>query len=353
MFEYIVNDLVILQDFSNIYWPAYSVNTIVNWDSHVGYQLKMISDKYFVVSGDYETTKTISLSTGWNNLSVISTCAVSSNELFGAVTEIIFVKEMGSNLVYWPDGGIFNLEYLYPGKAYFIKVSANVNITFPECSVKDIIVPAKQKMINKTSWNDVTISSASHTVGFSLNALSKLQPGDIIGAFTINGFCAGMVEVSDKNTGLMVWGDDITTEQIDGFAEEEIMNFMVYRPATGEEFSIIPVFDNNFTESGLFTTHGISFVSDLKFGATEIADTKNLSVEIYPNPTTGLLNISTCGTDFNTLEIYSMVGQLILTVNLKESNTQIDLNNLKKGVYFFRLINSNSGKQFTKEVIIY
>lgn len=133
MFQPIVNDLVILQNFSQLYLPGYNVNTIGNWNSYTGYQLKINQTRYHVFYGSPLSNRTVTLNPGWNGLPVLSECNVDLMSLISGIQGIIFIKDMGSTQTYWPDGGIMTLNQLVPGKAYFIKVSQPVQITFPPC----------------------------------------------------------------------------------------------------------------------------------------------------------------------------------------------------------------------------
>lgn len=130
----VVSDLVILQNFNQLYLPEYSVNTIGNWNNNVGYQMKINALRYHVIYGDVVSNKTVSLNTGWNGMPVLSECEVDLATLFAGQTGIIFVKDMGSDEIYWPEGGILTLTKFVPGKAYFIKVAAPVSLTFPDCN---------------------------------------------------------------------------------------------------------------------------------------------------------------------------------------------------------------------------
>lgn len=131
--ELMVDDLTIMQNFNQIYFPLYNVNSIGNWNNDVGYQLRTEAIRYLVIEGSIVTEKTVNLNSGWNGLPVLSECNVNLASLIDGITGIIFIREMGSNIVYWPDGGLFDLTQLVPGKAYFIKVSNPVTLTFPGC----------------------------------------------------------------------------------------------------------------------------------------------------------------------------------------------------------------------------
>ncbi|HPE34526.1 MAG TPA: hypothetical protein PLI65_07000, partial [Bacteroidales bacterium] len=131
--QLLTDDITIMQNFNQIYFPFYNVNTIGNWNNNAGYQLKLENTRYLVIYGSTVSSKTVNLNNGWNSLPVLSECEVDAATLFGSVPSVIFVKEMGSNLIYWPDGGIFDLTTLIPGKAYFIKVNGATVITYPVC----------------------------------------------------------------------------------------------------------------------------------------------------------------------------------------------------------------------------
>ena len=66
---------------------------------------------------------------------------------------------------------------------------------------------------------------------------------------------------------------------------------------------------------------------------------------IYPNPTTGILNISGL-TDLNIISIYNLLSQEVKRFNTDQS--KIDISDLNKGVYFLR-INNDFVYKFVKE----
>ena len=346
----VADSIFMMQHFSQLYLPTYSINTIVNWNNDLGYQIKMISTRYLVVDGDMVADKSVDLTEGWNILPVLSECAVNASDLFSGVAEVVFVKDLSSDLIYWSDGGIFTLEYLLPGRAYFIKVSADITLVFPECITRSV-PQIMQKQANPTLWDDVVPTGNSHAIGFSASAISMLREGDVIGAFTSNGVCAGMAIVSPENASMLVWGDDIYTLQQDGFAENESLKFKVFRPATGEQFEVEAVYDQSFADAGQFAINGISFVTDLKAGSTGFGEYNEISVRIYPNPAKEVLNIELSDFRATTVEIYSSLGQRVYTGEVAGTQAQININTLQKGIYFLKVYDEISGKHETLSFI--
>lgn len=71
---------------------------------------------------------------------------------------------------------------------------------------------------------------------------------------------------------------------------------------------------------------------------------------VFPNPTSGVLNIGTKGASMNQIQISDINGRTVKTINAANvSETQINISDLNSGVYFLK-ISSNSGVGTTKIV---
>jgi len=86
-------------------------------------------------------------------------------------------------------------------------------------------------------------------------------------------------------------------------------------------------------------------------------NSNNREMNLYPNPTNGLLNIELSGfSDLLNITMYSLNGNLIYSENIddyspdKVLKRQIDVSRFGKGVYFVRLINNNNSE--TKKVLV-
>ncbi|MEO8760575.1 MAG: T9SS type A sorting domain-containing protein, partial [Bacteroidia bacterium] len=77
-------------------------------------------------------------------------------------------------------------------------------------------------------------------------------------------------------------------------------------------------------------------------GANDIKQiSNNLKVTIYPNPTKGIFIVQTTLYENTSVEIYSLLGQKLLTEHLIRNNTQLNLNNLANGIYQLTIIKNN------------
>ena len=96
---------------------------------------------------------------------------------------------------------------------------------------------------------------------------------------------------------------------------------------------------------------------DINVDASVISSTEDLlddgsRFNIYPNPTSGWLNIHDGGTDFETwnIEVLSFAGQQLLRTQMN-SYTTLDISNFEAGVYIVRLSNAN-GSHYRKISLI-
>ena len=89
-------------------------------------------------------------------------------------------------------------------------------------------------------------------------------------------------------------------------------------------------------------------------GIEEINTVEN--IKIYPNPVKDVITISNLqNIDLKTIEVYNILGSLVLQVNIKDlsfnDNLQLNLSDLKKGVYFTKLISANNQSKIQKLLI--
>lgn len=127
-------EMIIIQSLDEMYWPG-QINTIVNWNASDGYMIKMESPMILIING-YETqNKQIELKQGWNLIPVLCTCDVSVAQLFGlSLPNVVLVKEVAGEHLYWPEYLINSLNFLSPSRSYLVKVNNDILINFPQCN---------------------------------------------------------------------------------------------------------------------------------------------------------------------------------------------------------------------------
>jgi len=258
--------------------------------------------------------------------------------------------EIGGNGILWPAQGIYNILSFEPGKAYMVKTNQEKTITYPECetSFKERIIPQLVPAIENSPWQIPSASPGYHIIG--LNPESKennFQPGDLIGAFTGSGVCAGITEIQKSPMALLVNPDDFTSPEIDGFMESEPFHFKLFNPASGSVSSLSVSFDDAYQDcNGKFKVNGVSVISSATITNEGEFPGLNDQISIYPNPSNGIFNIS--GIDGNSnvgLKVINVHGETILE-KIMDASCKFDISNQPKGIYLVRLKFKDSFNNF-------
>ena len=118
------------------------------------------------------------------------------------------------------------------------------------------------------------------------------------------------------------WYHDFEQYDTDGECSFTILDF------EGNE-----LFTSNELEGGVFMT----YINDCKNDAVNELDATD-NVQVYPNPTQGLLNVS--GNGSMCITVSNMLGQQLMETTADDSTT-IDLSRFESGVYLIRIETEN------------
>ena len=89
----------------------------------------------------------------------------------------------------------------------------------------------------------------------------------------------------------------------------------------------------------------IWFIKDATLD-NESTELKIDNIRVYPNPSSGYFFIESSNSYISSVLLYDLTGTLVLQKYLMESRVQISTSNLKKGIYFLSVKNSNTENIF-------
>jgi hypothetical protein len=335
MFSPIMDNLTILYNPAKVYWPVGEIYTLETWDKYSGYVIKVNNNVDLPVSGFDITEKIVNLNPGWNLIPVLSNVPYNIETLLGDLGGLIVAKDVAGTGIFWTQYQINTIGNVYPGKAYYVWTNTGGTINFsPSANKASEINPANAEVM-VTPWNPVISTPASHLVAFKV-AGDAFRSGDIIGALTLDGWCAGLSEITDpsKPFALLVNGNDKISPQKEGFEDGEPLTYKLFRPSTGEIFDL-EVSYNSQMDQGYFANNALSEVNVVKITSTTIADFAGNIIQIYPNPTDGTFTIEGIEGNIN-VRIYNAFGWEIYHNELNLP-AKVDLSSQPKGMYFIKV----------------
>nr|NQU91049.1 T9SS type A sorting domain-containing protein [Bacteroidota bacterium] len=343
IFADIISDIIILQDLEHIYWPGGNVFTLSAWDIFDGYVIKTNNPATIDVQGTSLECDDMwgEVPEGWGLIPIVAGCDLDAENFFWwNLWSSVIIKEACGWRVFWPAYNIKSLVVCERGKSYFVySTMANGDFGWSPCyegdrstEFDDIVIPG--------SWNNPTSSASSHIIAFPQDVLSEagITENMILGAFNFDGVCVGASPA--KAFHITVFGDDITTEAVEGMTVGEPVYLRAWNPEAKKELLLTPDFDFSLPDQGLFSGNGMSAVTGLKVGALGVDDLSGNKVSMYPNPSTGLLTIEIhVGTEYQ-ITITDVKGSDVAS-QMIDGKTTLDLTHLQKGIYFVKATSGN------------
>jgi hypothetical protein len=230
-----------------------------------------------------------------------------------------------------------DLVCMKPTKGYWIRMTESATQTYPlsgySCSENGLNLA---KAVNLTSRVTVTNRFSDFWSAADMSE-TGLRPGDVITAKTATGLIVGEAMVNDKGWFLLhVYGDDMSTNRVDGARPGEALTFEVNGMAA--------------TVSGntRWTEQESNEVTVFAAGANPLP-TGYALLQNYPNPFNPSTNIQFRlpeASEVN-LTIYNVLGQEVrsLVAGVKEAGTHTiewdgrddNGSTVQSGMYFYRL----------------
>lgn len=326
--------LIVKDENGQFYLPMWDFDNIERWLQGRGYLVKVTDDDQLAIVGEQIPVDTpIPLTEGWNIAAYYPLVEMSPYIALENIDDFVILAKDGSGHFYSPAFGFTNLTFR-PTRGYHIKVEEDCELTYPEGERELIELNRAQGMITnhfpeptRTDRNmSVLIEAIDYTGG--------VEPLEI-GAFTPSGILFGSGVVESGRCGLAVWGDDPSTEHIDGFVEGEDLTFRIWDGKTEYPANI-----SSQTNLPVYETDGMMDIE-----LTPLSQINNPAgfeiTSLSPNPFNSSVKLQYSLTKDSDVHfaVYNIVGQMIFYQderNLKAGlhSISIDASKMASGVYF-------------------
>lgn len=341
VFESLSEQLSIVKDeVGTAYIPSSAINNIGNWEVVEGYQVRVtgstpIDLEIRGIKVDAALTS-IPLSRGWNLIPYLRESEQDIAVALNPVNSEVHIVKNIDGQIYMPALGINNIENMKPGQAYWTKMNTNTSLDY----TARMATPPSNMHTAQLIPNRYSIDrSGIHNATMILDTKGLVAFGDEVGVFDAKGKLVGAAIYEDHVLAFSIWGDDPTTDAIDGLEEGDEFEIRVWNKATGTE----GVFAFN-ANVDLYTTNGIIQAELLRTTSVPSLLEAN-SLKLYPNPTR---NNATLSIDLKTqvnvqATIFDLSGKRLVDVAQEQMTDgshelKISTAQLPSGLYHCRIL---------------
>ncbi len=358
------NVLLFKNDVGAFYHPRSGFRNLRWWDLGEGYSIRMAG----VPDGDHEMVNEngmweaawtgepipadtpLDMNAGWNIVPYYPTYPLYGSapdfEVLAPIIDDVIIAKDGIGRFMAPGVNFSNMRDPWEeGQGYKVRLrNAVEGFQYPEqgdegAMVGSIQLPAARHFDSPVLTGEDMSVLVTSIAGIAVDAADEMA------AYTDNGMLVGssVFDIQGR-CGVAVWGDDETTENIDGLADGEAFELRLWDADRQEEISLIPI---SVTEGkGLvYEPDGFSMI---ELGlAPEIPDYYYLS-QAYPNPFNAVTHLSFGMPEAGSLsvKVYDMSGRVIATLIDGKMNAGVHRiawggEDIASGIYIVKLESEN------------
>jgi len=313
------------------YWPARGFNNVPNWVVEHGYYLKAERDDSLTIIGEFVPVDTpIELLRGFTIASYFPEESADVEIALEGIIDALIIAKDGFGGFYLPEFNWSNMEPLYRGQGYKLKVSEEVNLVWN--IEEDGVTANRPSILPPTHFAPIQHGFANMSL---LVNSSYIYGNDVeLGIYDDSELCLGAIRLYDQSAhGGAIWsGEQIDLTNFEGselrfrlwdgnhIVEPEFEVIKGEAVYASDEFLVISLIE----KSNLPSTLQISSVFPNPF---------NSSVEIsYTLPESGRVNLG----------IFDLSGRQVVLLASSETTAGIhttvwQADGFASGVYFVRL----------------
>ena len=280
---------------------------------------------------------------GWSYIAYLHQDAFGAESMMEPLADNLVILKDGAGSVYWPFIGVNALGggsgMMSPGLGYQIKVLLNTTFQYPTASAGRF-AENPTPIYPLTKFTKSTNTGSNMTIGIPFDAWETAPAmGDEIAAYSENGLLVGSVTYTGEATALTVWGDDATTDEVEGLLEGEAISFELWRKSEDkiEDVKIHTWIEGN----NVYSVNGIAIAGNI---STMVS---GMGYELYPN-VPNPFGASTAISFFTPergevmIGVYDMLGNLVKELTNDNYNAgmymlEFSSEDVAPGTYFVRM----------------
>ena len=371
---------IIKDERGNFYSPPWGFNGIPYWNLEEGYQVKIDPDidedfvELVLRGAPLPADGDIRLDPGWHIIAYLPTYRLNADApdyyVLSPIIDAVGIAKNCAGQFMIPEFGFSNMPPWRETQGYQVRIDSDEQIVlnYPPEQEELASTPLHRipreglKAKEMSSHWKVPVSTGSNMSLLITNCdatLSNPHSACELGVFTPSGQCVGAVvlnETTDRNVcptggkmwGMAVWGDDPTTEEIDGALKGEVLNFKLWDGAREHVAEL-----DWLVGDGQYATDGFA-VAEASFALHPSTFILNPA---YPNPFNSVTRFSYGLPEAGqvSIHVYDAVGRMVTTLVDGEKTAGYhaavwDASKVPAGVYLVRM--EVEGFSFARKVIL-
>ena len=340
---------IMKDDEGHFYAPEFGHNDIEGWFVQEGYMLKMTGEARLELQGiTVLQNQPIDLHEGWQLISYYPNNSVEATLALSDIVEHLIICKDGFGNFYIPEWDFSNIGEMEMGQGYFIKMDADDELIYTVVDGDD--EAAFAGVHHRSVYEEPGTLPVHPVTGRNMSLLVNTEVDvDAEVAVFAGDALVGSGVLQDCRCGIAIWGDDPTTDEMDGALDGQALTLklMVNGKLTDVDCEIL-------SGEFIYNTNALAVVEidmdsiiPIEFGITSA----------YPNPFNSLIRLGYSlpeASDIR-LAVYDITGRLV--TELVSGRVQAGIHmiifdgvDLSSGVYIVRL--STVGQMSQAKVIL-
>ena len=273
----------------NFYAPANNnFNNIPFWNTAEGYQVRMDAALQGSWSGvKIDDQADVPVAAGWNMVAYYPSyqlsCARNSFTAISPIADNVILAKDGFGHFASVRNNFSNMDPWREGRGYQINVNASVVLNYPAAQQGAAAIKVGESDASVVGrWAEPAMTGANMSVLVTGISGVELAATDQVAAFSVSGRLVGVGRVTEGMIGLAVWGDDKSTDLVDGLVEGEAFTLKLW---DADKDAVVDL----RMEGLVYATDGFT-ASDAVAGAI-IPDNYSLG-QNFPNPFNAVTRIA-------------------------------------------------------------
>jgi len=329
-------DLLLIMKNSDgeFYRPDAGFNNIDMWNVDEGYLLKLSDPGDLPLEGTTVLSdEPIDLEEGWQMVSCYLRFPVDATIAFSNIAEQMLIAKDEDGNFYIPEFNFSNMGNVSSLNGYQLKMSEDAELIYRfQMDEDEGDGVYSQRGTTEPSRLGVHANTGSN---MSLLVLSNTDISGDIGVYAYD-VLVGSGVITDNILGISIWGDDLSTEAIDGAIEGAELELRLYDGSIFSELTYM-----NVQGDGSYATDALWVV--------ELTGAKALPTEfgidsVYPNPFNSrtLVRFGLSDASATNVRLYDLSGRLLRDISLGRLSAgghtmTIDGADLSSGLYILEL----------------